>query len=552
MFMAAGASAQFNLKVVGKNERESKTLDSIGYAAKHENAKSVQDAVAQLVQTAQKNGWLQTHLLENEKITDSLFIAKISLGPRVKSIHIYIGKNPVVKQVAFEREADTLKLPFAQVEAFLQQGIAKLESRGYPLAKLRLVDFKPFGVVIQATLESETGKQREVNDIVINGYDKFPAGHRKQIARMFRKRTLNRETLAAVHDEFRKFRFVNQTRYPEILFTTDTTKVFVYLEKAKANRFDGIVGFSNDAEEGEQSSRLRFNGYLDLLLVNALNSGEEVSLYWKSDGNKQTTFNASAEIPYIFRSPLAIKAGLQIFKQDSTFQNTRTQLHLGYFFRYNKRLYLGYEATESSDIQNTNSALLSDFKNQFATLTYDYTNFSPGDFLFPDKTKLTAKLGVGSRETKLQSNGQYLAQLDVMHNLYLNEKNIVHLKSQNFLLQSNDYVISELHRFGGVNSIRGFYENSLQASVLTSLITEYRYVLASGIYAHSIVDYGYFRDGSRNDGTGASGSLVGVGFGFGLLTKNGLFNLVYATGAPDDQALKLSNSIVHISFKANF
>ena len=63
----------------------------------------------------------------------------------------------------------------------------------------------------------------------------------------------------------------------------------------------------------------------------------------------------------------------------------------------------------------------------------------------------------------------------------------------------------ELHRFGGVNSIRGFYENSLQASLLTSLITEYRYVLASGIYAHSIVDYGYFRDGSRNDGTGASG-----------------------------------------------
>jgi hypothetical protein len=49
-----------------------------------------------------------------------------------------------------------------------------------------------------------------------------------------------------------------------------------------------------------------------------------------------------------------------------------------------------------------------------------------------------------------------------------------------------------------------------------------------------------------------SGTLLGLGFGFGLLTKNGLFNIVYANGSAKDQAIKLSNSIVHISFKSNF
>src|SRR5690606_33931365 len=104
---------------------------------------------------------------------------------------------------------------------------------------------------------------------------------------------------------------------------------------------------------------------------------------------------------------------------------------------YNKRLYLGYEATESSDIQNINSSALSDFKNRFATLTYDYTDYAPGDFLFPEKTRMIAKGGFGSRETKLQTNGQYMAELFLAHNLYLNEKNIVNLRSQNFYLQSN-------------------------------------------------------------------------------------------------------------------
>lgn len=88
--------------------------------------------------------------------------------------------------------------------------------------------------------------------------------------------------------------------------------------------------------------------------------------------------------------------------------------------------------------------------------------------------------------------------------------------------------------------------------MLTSLLTEYRFVFAPGLYLHTIADYGYYRDETRSDAVGKNGSLLGLGFGFGLLTNNGLFNLVYANGTADDQPIKLSNSIVHISFKANF
>jgi len=57
-----------------------------------------------------------------------------------------------------------------------------------------------------------------------------------------------------------------------------------------------------------------------------------MALFWKSDGKDQKTFNASLEIPYIFKSPLGIKSQLNIFKQDSTFQNTKTAIDLGYYF----------------------------------------------------------------------------------------------------------------------------------------------------------------------------------------------------------------------------
>ncbi|HEY0091209.1 MAG TPA: hypothetical protein VGB43_01875, partial [Flavobacterium sp.] len=227
-------------------------------------------------------------------------------------------------------------------------------------------------------------------------------------------------------------------------------------------------------------------------------------------------------------------------------------LELGYYFNYNTRLYVGYQATESSDIQNANTSLISDYKSTFFTSTFDYKDFRADEFLFPEKTRMIIRGGVGSRKSKLEKNGQIFGEVNLMHNIYLNEKNLFNLKTQNFYLHSDTYIISELYRFGGINSIRGFNESSLQANLFTSLLTEYRYVFAPGLYVHSIIDYGYFSDDSRNVSSGNSGGLLGLGFGFGFLTKTGLFNLVYANGSTDGQQIKLSNSIVHISFKANF
>lgn len=553
LLVSAGASGQrFYLDVTSASETERKAVDSIGYVKIHPSPKAAQDQAKAFLEQTRKLGWLESEIVENKKTNDSTFHYVFTLGQRVEVIHIYIGINPEAKSLAFPKEEkDTLTLPFHETEAFLNGTLNRLENYGYSLSKVKLVDLNRRGNAMTATLRIELGQARQINDIVINGYDKFPEGHKREIRRMYRNKVFNKETLAKIHSDFEKFRFVSQSKYPEILFTKDTTKVFVYLEKAKANKFDGFIGFSND-ESDDGSSKIRFNGYLDLLLANILNSGEQFSLYWKSDGKQQTTFNAGIELPYVFRSPIGLKASLNIFKQDSTFQNTKTALALGYFFNYNTRLYLGYESTQSSDIQNQNSAAISDFDNQFFTTALEYTRFKPDDFLFPEKTTVLARAGIGKRDSKLLSDGQFLAEVNLSHNIYLDEKNVINLKSRSFFLESDNYLVSELHRFGGITSVRGFNENSLQANLFTSLLTEYRYVFAPGLYVHTIVDYGYFSDETNPDVDNRDDSLLGLGFGFGLLTKNGLFNLVYANGSTGNQPVKLSNSIVHISFKATF
>lgn len=524
--------------MISESQKELTVIDSLGYKAKHINAKSILDEVQRCSEHLLQIGYLETEVTNSIKLNDTLFQFTLKLGSQTKWINIY--SDTTFPYLALDK--DTVSIRIEQTHLFLEQKLAQLELKGFSLATLRLVDFKKENHKLFANLKIETNKKRTLDEIVINGNLKFPNGHKKNMERLYRNKTFNKSNLNKIYKDFNNFRFVNQTRDPEILFTQDSTKVYVYLEKAKANRFDGYIGFANNEEEN-----LEFTGYLDLSLIDILNTGEEFNLYWKSDDNKQVTFNAGIEIPYLFNSPLAMKTSLNIFKQDSTFQNTKTAIDLGYYFTHNKKLFLGYQSTESSDIQNSNNLLISDFESNFLTSTFEFKNYID-DVLFPEKTKFTLKSGTGKRISKLETNQQTFFELNISHNLYLNKRNIIHLKSQNFYLSSSSFITNELYRAGGIQSIRGFNENSLQANTFTSIITEFRHLLSSNLYVHTVLDYGYYEDRTSSSAT----NLLGIGFGFGILSKNGILNLIYANGSTNKQAIKLANSIVQIKLTTSF
>ena len=543
-FSGLSSAQNFNLKIIGSTDIETNRIDSIGYLTIHKNAKSILEESNILNETLLRIGFIESQLLEKSKPNDSTFLFKLNIGKKTKSIHIYVSKkySDIIAE-NYSIKNDTLQLPIESAEGFLNTTLKKLEVNGFSMAKVQLTNIQKLNTKLIADLEITKEIKRTVNDIVINGYEKFPESHKKNILRLYRNKIFNQKNLEKLYLDFEKFRFVKQSRYPEILFTKEATKIYVYLDKTKPNTFDGFVGFTNN-----ETKKVIFSGYLDLALNNILNSGEKLNFYWKSDGQNQKTFNLSVELPYIFKSPLGVKAEINIFKQDSTFQNAKTAFNLGYYFNYNTRLYIGYQSTESSDIQNINSTNLSDFNNSFTTTSFEFIDFKIDDFLFPEKTKLDIKFGIGSRQSKQSSDNQLLGSLNFHHNIYLNQKNIINLKSHNFYLQSNSYIVNELYRFGGINSFRGFNENSLQGNFFSSLLSEYRYILAPNLYVHTIIDYGYTQDKTAK----SNNNLLGLGLGFGLLSKNGLFNFVYANGNNNNQTIKATNSIIHISFKAVF
>ncbi len=393
---------EFTLVIKGENEFENRKIDSISYSKKHSSVAQILKSQKKFEEKLVLNGFYAFRLLEQQKTNDSTFAFRYSLGNPIKKIILTTQKVTPEAKAELNITHDTITLHPSEIENWLNQKSQILEAKGYPLAKLQLSNHKITNQTLTASLIVSIDIKRKVNDFVILGYEKFPANIRKNWLKKYKKQDFNSESLKAIQNDIENFSFVTAIKPPEILFTPDSTAIYLYLQKTKPSKFDGFIGFATD----NTTDKLVFNGYLDLNLVNVLNSGENFTLYWRNDGNSQTSFNLSTEIPYLFKSPLGTKANLKIFKQDSVFQNTQFNADLGYLIDYRKNIYIGYQSTVSSDIQNKNTVSLNNFNSRFLTLSLDFSKPTKTTLLTSNRYGLNTRLGVGNRAILNQKTNQ--------------------------------------------------------------------------------------------------------------------------------------------------
>jgi hypothetical protein len=548
-------SQTIHLKLKGLTLKETKTVDSLSYITIHKNTKSITDELTNFSQTLYKKGYIENRISQITKTNDSSYIAVTSLGEKTNYMYLYIGALLTLNQNLIKKtSSDTVKIPFQETDLFLNQIIEELEKEGYLLTKLKLSDFTKKDANLYAKLNITTEKSRRVNSIIVNyskkeDQESFPKGHLYQLSRKYRNKIANRTTVSEIYNDLKKYSFINIVKAPEILLTKDSTKVYIYLEKKKINNFDGYIGFNNT-----ESKKIKINGFLDLKLENTIKSGEKFNLYWKNDGNKQTTFKVNLEMPYLFKSPLGLKTEINIFKKDSAYQNTKTGIDLGYLINYNTKVYAGYESTVSSDILNKKNEIISDFKNYYLTVDFEYSTFSQNYNHKLKNSQLLFKSGIGTRAISntnfsYNKNNQFYIDINALKTIFLNRKNAVNVNIQTYYLNSNQYLLNELPLFGGIKTIRGFTENSLLGNFYSAVLTEYRFYPSHNLYINTISDYALIKNPLDKSKTK---QLISFGIGTAIQNKNGTVKISVANGNELKQDIRLSNSIFNLSYNLDF
>ena len=513
----------------------------------------VRDSIAKEISAYQKKiellGFLNSSL---DSITnkDSLWVAYIYPGKQTTYLNIDYSQisqsrltEKELKQLSKELTDNKIRIPFSEVSDFMQSLVDLFEEKGNSFVQFSLKDIALIDNEANATLVMDMNWQRQIDKIVIKGYKDFPKNYLNhelnlKIGTVFNKEKINKASRAVNNLSFAK-----EVKQPEILFTNDSTIIYLYLEKKKSNQFDGIIGFaSKENDEG-----LEFNGYLDLKVNNLFNSGETLALYWKNNGNNRQRFYLAAELPYLFNLPLTPKANFEIYRQDSTFNNTKLQIGLLYNLNGKGQISAQFDSENSNDLTSGTTPGITSFSNLFYGISYQYTKLSY-DALFPITLKIDVGALFGTRKNTDQSVAQSKFFLNASYLYKINLKNYLFAQSTSELLNSDNYFENELFRFGGVYNLRGVNEESIFASAYTVFNLEYRYKPNPSSYFYSITDFSY----SENDLTSMNTNIISLGLGYAFQTKAGILNLSYALGKFDNEPFTFDNSKIHIKIISKF
>ena len=540
------------LKIQNESKEGTFVLDSIGYKKKHADFNSLSLEIDTLKYKISNLGYIDAKWESLKKINDSVYESNLTLAKPYKSVDIYydLEKLPpgTLKQLKVHSSKLYFTVPFREIEQTLQFINKKISDQGLPFTTLKLVNIKKTDhhtLKVELTV-SNIEQKRSVDKIVVKGYEKFPKSYLSYFLKLKTGRTLNLSEIKEQTNLLQEIPFASQIKDPEILFSKDSTILYVYIEKVKSNTFDGFLGFSTN----EETSKLELTGYLNLELTNNLNSGESLSLAYRSDESDQKSFNVNVNLPYLFNTPIGTELELNIFKKDSSFTTADQSARINYQLNPKNQFSVGIKSTKSNNLLSSENLnpFIKDYETSFYTVGYRFSNRSKEQSIFKRNAAIQLETGIGNREIAFNKDQQYQYNLNAFKIFNLNFKNSIYVRTNSFGLFSDSYLENELSRFGGINSIRGFEENSLNASFYGLLATEYRYSLSSNLYVHSIIDIAYF----ENKIIDQKEKLYSFGFGFGLNTKAGLLRFNYANGKSENQSFKLSNSKIHLSLSALF
>jgi translocation and assembly module TamA len=326
---------KLQLKVSARLEENNKVLERTSFIEFHDSEESIENEISKIQSTLELKGYLN-NTLDTLIISDSVYKAQFLLGERLERIRIYYNNSEGVSSIDLKtllkplskNLTDTyIEISFEEITELLNYIVDYYEDKGNSFTQVTLKNIALDKEVAIAQLKIKTFQKRNIDKVIVKGYESFPKKYIRHDLNIKVNTIFNDAKLLNASNAVNSLSFVDEIKPPEVLFTNDSTYIYLYLKKKRSNKFDGVLGFSSK----ENGDGLDFNGYLDFTFSNLFNGGETIALLWKNNGNNSQRFFVAAEIPYIFNLPITPKAEFEIFRQDTIYNNVNANFYLSYF-----------------------------------------------------------------------------------------------------------------------------------------------------------------------------------------------------------------------------
>lgn len=525
---------QIELEIRPIDSVQHKLFNNIAYIKKHSEKKNAIEKVNLFSEKLKKLGFISNTY--NLKINDSIIITEFNLKTKIDFARIYYSENfdqPFLKNITTNFNTTYFDIPFDKIEETIHIITNYFEQKGNTFSEVSLTNLEIKNNTLTAKLLINHATKRTIDKIIVKGYETFPKKFYRNYFNIKPNTIFNTKTLKSLNNQLNTLTFVKNIKPPEVLFSEDSTTIYLYLEKKSFNKFNGIIGFSNK----ENSNKIAFTGNIDLELQNIFNKGEVISLKWRSSINENKLFKSSFFIPYIYNTKISPTFSFSIIKQDTTYTTIKTNIKLDYSIHKNMDLSALYRNENSNAIANNYNAAITSFKKSNIGVSYTFKNTKRNSPLTLELSYL-----LGTRKYNSYKENQKILEFIGEYSLPFNHRSYLFLKQQNEFLFSKNILENELYKIGGSSSIRGFDELAISASKYAITNIEYHYSLNEFSELYSITDYGYV----ENNLLQLTSQLYSLGIGYVFNTDKSSTNLSYAIGKTSKLPFEFNNSKIHL------
>jgi len=495
----------------------------------------------------------------NDSISDQKFISKAIttfklLGyvgltvhdttTKRKQVHYWLNYQTKYKKVVLINSENYLTTNLNNTHSSIRKQLVSLENSGFPFAKLKIVNQKIKAQKLILNYKIDSGKIVLIDKIHIKSEDKF---NQKTILNSIDLKIgdlYNESKIRAIVPILTASNLYKTIRDPQLIFKEGKAEVFIYIKKLNSSSADGYIGLQQD----KVTRKLHLNGYLNLQLKNAINRAEYLNLNWKSNPDKTQNLKLNFEYPYLLNSPIGIETNLNLQKQDTSFVKSDFDFGVNYIQPYFK-IGLYNKFINSIILDKTTAFNITEFSKNIIGLNVVLKPHFYSSLSFY-KPKLSIKGGFysytsDSIQTKTSSsNYTYLINLEQKFR-FLNHFSFNNQTGFNGLNSSYNLSRNELVYFGGLKSVRGFYELELTGNEVFTVLNEFEYQPVEALSFKLIYDYSQFRlNGSNHTNS--------FGVGFGLINENSILEISIANGVLNSNQLDFNTTKIHIGFKASF
>jgi len=534
-----GFSQEYSLELISKIKSEQIVLDRINYLKKLKNSTEINSEIEKVANLLKNLGYF-TNTLDSIKSFDKKHIAYFSLNELIEKAVIKIDstKSSLLKNIKIEN--NSFETPIKNLQSILISISESLDNQGKSFSKVQLKNIQIKNKTLFADLEINPSEKRTIQRINIKGYEDFPSSFLKNYFRIKPSTIFNQKKMEEISTNSKNLPFINEIKPPEVLFTKDSTQLFIYLSKRQNNSIDGIVNFASKENGG-----VLFNGMLDVRFQNIINTGERFEIFWNSIAEERQEFKITTEIPYIFNSIFSPEIAFSIYKQDSTFLNTNFKANLKFSLDHFYKLGIQYESESSENLEQLLENNVKTFSNNFYGIYFSYTK-PRNDVFYFNKFQFEISPAFGKRKTTNDNSNQFKIKSNISYIWDINTRNSLFIRNETGYLNSDTYLTNELFRIGGANSIRGFNEQSIFTESYTFFNIEYRILTNPTSYLYTITDFGQFSSFNQQK------NVLGLGIGYLFNTGNSQINLNASVGKNDSNTIDFKGVKLIINWKSYF